>query len=224
MRNKFLWKMMLSFGLLVSLSLSTVGLASTRANSLYTAVGPVKDEVLNNYSQLAARYLKDCDDWDANSRASREELKRCLTIAKELRDKFDLFVQRVGSIADKVKSAKKWTKELDDKFEKNAARRGVDSKLINAVRQNGGFRQYYGNSLNELRSSKADFHAEIQALETAIQEKPASSQIPSLQKISYVSTATTTSPLGARLANVVRMVRFVADMALELAEDLAHQV
>jgi len=71
---------------------------------------------------------------------------------------------------------------------------------------------------------KGDFHAEIQALETAIQAGNAPSQNQSFQRISYISTATATSPFGERLKRVVRAAREVAELALDLAEYFAGAV
>lgn len=112
---KNFWRTMLSFGLLASMSLPPASLANVKADTPHIPLGLVKDAALDNYSQLAAKYLSDCDHLvDKKPRPSGEELKRCLTIIKELRDKFDGFTQRLTSITDKIKNEGKWTKELDE--------------------------------------------------------------------------------------------------------------
>jgi len=186
MKNRLFGKMMLSFAISVLLLLPSAGLANVKAGSLHTppSLVPVKDEVLDKYSQLAAKYLTDCADLDV-SRPSGEKLKRCLTIVKELRDKFDGLLQRLESITGKVKKEKRWTKELDDEFEKNAAK-GGDSNLINQVKQQGGFRAFYQKSITELKGSKPKFDAEVEELEKESQQN-AFSGSQAFQMISYAS-------------------------------------
>ncbi len=60
--TKNFWKVMLSLSLLVSLILPATSLANTKANALHNPVSLVtnKDAVLDQYSQLAAKYLGDC--------------------------------------------------------------------------------------------------------------------------------------------------------------------
>lgn len=216
-------KLMLIFGLLASVSFPAAGLTRATANDLDKPGFAIdKDVVVDQYSQLAAKYLKDCDRWDEGSRSSGAGLKRCLTIARELLDKFDGFVQRVESISSKAKNEKEWTKQLDDDFEKNAAKRGFDSSLINKVKQNGGFREHFQKRLNESKTVKSDFQAEIEALEAAVQNSgPAEDLL--VMRISY-SPSTATSPVGARLRKALKWVQDQVDTAFYIAEYFAGAV
>lgn len=201
------WKITMGFAVLLSLTMGPATLANTRADT-------PKDAFVVQYDQLAAKYLTDCDNWDVDSRVSGEKLKRCLTVAKELRDKFDTFLQKLESQITKIKNAKKWTRQLDEAFEKNAAKLGVQSTVISRIKDKGGFRAYYDKSIIQAKPPKTEFAAEIEALEAAIQ-KSASSH--------HARSHTTPVP-GRRLRNAVRWVREAVDFGFVMAEELAKAI
>ena len=139
------------------------------------------------YSQLASKYLEGCADRES-SRPSNEKLKECLVIARELRDKFDAFVQGLTSASDKLKREDKWTKELDDKFERDALKDGVRADLVNEVKQKGGFREFYQKSFTVIKGSRADLDAEVRALEKELQGNASAGRQNVLQ-FSFTSTS-----------------------------------
>lgn len=202
-----LGKIMMSFAVLLSLAMGPATLANTGADT-------PKDAFVAQYDQLAAKYLTDCDNWDVDSRVSGEKLKRCLTVAKELRDKFDSFLQKLESQITKIKTAKKWTNELDEAFEKNAARLGVQSTVINRIKDKGGFRAYYDKSIVQAKPPKTDFAAEIEALEAAIRTSGPS----------HHARLRTTPVPGQRLRSAVRWVREAVDFAFVMAEEVAKAI
>jgi hypothetical protein len=198
------WKMTLSLGLLISFVLPTVGLANTRANTLPASLKLAgKNDVLVKYGQLAAKYLVDCDDLDSQPRPSGAQLKRCLTIAKELRDKFTEFIATSDTLVKNIQNNKKWTKELDEQFEKIAVKNGLDAETVRDVKQSGGFRTFYQTNINELKASKGAIDAEIKELEVQTNEK-ASGQNQVFQKISYEPKA------KARFLKVLKKVAQIA--------------
>lgn len=147
-------------------------------------------------------------------------MKKCLTIAKDLLDKFNGFRQAANSFSDKIKSAQKWTAELDEDIIKYAVKRGHDVKIINLIKQNGGLREFYEKNLNALSEVQYGLQDEIKTLEK-LQSKSASAQFQnepmfvkaSAKKIVAVKirwgcvalfvAAGATSPLAATLVGAV---------------------
>ena len=160
----------------LSIPLSLVAAACVCLSMLVFTPKPVSARVINNvaavptdtYSELASKYLDNCGKRET-SRPSNEKLKECLVIAKELRDKFDAFAQRLTSASDQLKKDNKWTKELDDAFVRDAARDGVKANLINEVKEKGGFRAFFEKSFTLIKASKGDLAAEVRALEKELQ-------------------------------------------------------
>ena len=175
MNYKNLWKLTLSSALLVALVLPAAGLANPKTHVSPKAASDKKD-VLAKYSQLAGKYLSDCEGLTEQVRPAGDRLKRCLTIAKELQDKLLEFVATLDTIVKNAKGAKRWTPELDQRFDRDAAKSGLDAETINLIRQSGGFRAFYEKSLGELRSSKVEADREIKVLETKIKETASASQ------------------------------------------------
>jgi uncharacterized coiled-coil DUF342 family protein len=208
MNYKNFWKTMLSFGLLVSLILPSASLANVKSK---TPSNLVKNEIISRYNQLAAKYLVDCDDLAAQTRPSGERLKRCLTIAKELRDKFAEFILTLDTLVKRIKGVKKWTNELDEQLLKESSKLGIDAETANDIRRAGGFRRFYESSIRELEFSKGELDLEVKELEA----KPASeNQI--FQKASFVPT--TEYKRVGRLKRILRIVKKIAVAILAACE------
>ena len=179
----------------LSVSLRLAVVACVCLSTLIFAPKPFSARVSNDvavvpdakYSQLASNYVEGCADRQS-SPPSNEKLKECLVIAKELRDKFDGFVQGLTSASEKLKSENKWTKELDDKFERDARKDGVRADLVNEVKQKGGFREFYQKSLTLIRGSKGGLDGEVRALENELKGNASASR-QNLRQFSFASTS-----------------------------------
>lgn len=168
---KKFWKMTLGFGLLMTLILPSAGLANAKTNALPIELNSVRDNKdLRTTRQLVEEYLEDCADLDKESGTSSATLKKCVTILKSVGSKVDATHSALETITGKIKNEKKWTQELDDDFEKNAARRGVDANLISEVKGEGGFRAFYKKGIAAVQSSKPEIDAGIKKLEAKIKE------------------------------------------------------
>jgi hypothetical protein len=179
----------------LSIPLTLIVAACVCLTTLIFSPKPVSARVNNNvaavpdkkYSEQASKYVDGCADRQT-SRPSNEKLKECLVIAKELRDKFDTFVQGLTSTSDKLKRENKWTKELDDKFERDARKDGVRADLVNEVQQKGGFREFFQKSLTVIKGSRADLDAEVRGLENEVRQN-ASAGRQTFRQFSFAPTS-----------------------------------
>lgn len=210
MNAKNFWKMMLSFGLLISLILPTAGLANAKLNAspLRSRLAADKRDELVKYGQLAAKYVSDCEGLTDQARPSGERLKRCLTIAKELRDKFTEFNATLDTIIRNIKNGNKWTKELDEQFDKEATGRGIDAETINKVKQSSGVRAFLQENITVLKASKGDLDNEVKELEAKIQ-KNASTQNEIFQTVSYKPAAEYSLGRGITVGKIIKTVAIV---------------
>ncbi len=188
------------FGLTVLLTLSTAVLAGDDTPFIPPTLVRTETTVLVRYSAELKKYTVDCETLRDSSRLVGEQLKKCLTTLKDLRTKFDGFLQMQTSLMDKINNVQKWTKGLDDEFDKYASKRGVSSGLISEVSQKGGFRSFFQSANRELNGLKGDFDGEIRELEEMV-KKSASASADNFQKVS--------SPL--RFAVVKRVYKVVQD-------------
>lgn len=175
MKNyKNIQKMMLAFGLLVTLLLPGVGLVNAKTNTLPPAAKRVgnKDEILK-FSKLADSFITNCSNLDNVPRPSGEQLKRCLTISKDLRDKMAAFQASLDSLVQVFKKKKAWGKEFDEKFIKVASKHGVDAETIQDIQKAGGLSVFYQTAVNELKASKSGLDLEIKELEVKVKESSA---------------------------------------------------
>lgn len=215
MNYKNFWKMILSLGLLVTLILPSAGLANAKTNApmIPSRLFGDKSDALVKYGQLVAKYFADCNDLDKQERPSGEKLKRCLMIAKELRDRFTEFTSTLETLVKNIKNAKKWTKELDEQFNKEAAKFKIDAETIDNIRQAGGVRAFYQENLNVLKAFKGDLDIEVKNLETKIQ-KNASTQNQFFQTVSYAPAA---EHAEYKRAGLNRILNKVAKAAVDVA-------
>ena len=153
--------------MLIALILPTATLAKDD-DKPYIPPSLVKSEsyAMAQFGKIFGKYEQaDCESLLSDAQPNGQRLKQCLTITKEMRDKFSSFTQAVGSFSSKIKNADKWTKELDEDFAQTAVKRGIDSKFVNSVKQSGGFRSFYEKNLGTLNQLKGELDEEIKTLE-----------------------------------------------------------
>lgn len=215
MKNyKNVQKMMLVLGLLVTLLLPGAGLINAKTNSLTKSSKMFgnKDDI-KQFAQLADSFIVNCSNLDNVPQPSGEQLKRCLTISKGLRDKMTAFLGSLDSLVQVFKRKKMWGKEFDEKFIKVAAQNGVDAETIQDIKRAGGLSVFYQNAVTELKASKSGIDAEIKELEAQINNKAsASSQDKVFQKASFEKRASKLALLKkiAKLAKKVAIAIIAA--------------
>lgn len=171
------------FGLTVLLTLSATVLAGDDTPFIPQTLVRTETTALVKYSAELKKYVTDCEGLRDSARLVGEQLKKCLTTLKDLRTRFDGFLQMQTSLMDKINNAQKWTKGLDDEFDKYASKRGASSGLISEVSQKGGFRSFFQTANRELIGMKGDFDGEIRELEEMV-KKSASASGNDFQKVS----------------------------------------
>ncbi len=183
-------KLTIGFGLLMTLIMPTFGLANDKTNSLPSALRAVdsKDDLLK-YGRNALDYTNNCAEIVNQPKPSGSQIKRCLTIAKELRDSLPGFLGNTESITKKMRDDKKWNKDFDVLFSKEAAKSGVDSETLADIKKAGGFRAFYEKSIAEIKASKDDLDKEIKELESKVKDSASINNNSVFQKASFSPNA-----------------------------------
>jgi hypothetical protein len=182
---KNIQKMLVAFGLMMTFLLPGASLVKAKTNTLPSSAKRVgnKDEILK-FSKLADSLITNCSNLDGVPRPSGEQLKRCLTISKELRDRMTAFLGSLDTLVQLFKNKKLWGKEFDERFIKVASQHGVDAETIQDIKRAGGLSLFYQNSVNDLRSSKSAIDAEIKELEAQV-KSAAAVETNFFQKVSF---------------------------------------
>lgn len=167
MKNKRSLKLFPGLCLIVTLLSSAVIPARSAGDEPFVPPTLVRTETsaLVNYANDLKRYAADCQTLRDSSRLSGEQLKKCLSTLRGLHTRFDGFLKMQGDFVDKITKAGKWTKQLDDEFERFAQKRGASAELVNEVAQKGGFRSFFQSANRELARSKGELETEIGHLE-----------------------------------------------------------
>lgn len=208
MKYKNFLKMMAVFSLSVFLILPLAALANAKTTPPAASKQDRRFlEIVIRYGGLGIKYIGDCGDVLEQQPPSGQRLRQCLTISEQLRDQFNEFLESSDALVRKIKNAGKWTNELDEKFNNEAARNGVDAETIRLVKQAGGFRAFYEKSITQLKASRGEFDREVKELEAAIR-KNASTQNQSFQKVSFEPVA---ERRGSKLKAVLKVAKAIAD-------------
>jgi len=175
MKRKNLWQALLSAVLMIGLLLPTANLAKgDDVPFVPPTLVRTETSAMTRYANELNKYATDCQTLRESSRLLGEKLKKCLIILKDLRTRFDGFLQSQLSFVSRIENARKWTKELDDDFEKNAAKRGANSQILSDVSQAGGFRSFFQSTAKDIKGSKSDFDFEIKDLEELVKTSDSS--------------------------------------------------
>lgn len=175
MKIEEFWKKLAGISLLVFLTYPMLNFANTNDDKPFIPPNLVKTETsaITKYADDLDKYVTDCQRLKNSARLAGEQLKKCLTTLKDLRTRFDGFLQMQSSLMDRIKRDNKWTKDLDDEFEKNAVKQGTSAELVADVKGKGGFRSYFQSVNRELKGSKTEFNDEIAELEEMIRKSAA---------------------------------------------------
>lgn len=165
MNHLFFLRVILGLAVLFSGVSAATAKADDKPHVPPSLVKTESDTILQFGKKFGEYFAADCDSLVEEARPNGQQLKRCLTLIKELRDKFGAFNQAVNSFPGKIKNAGKWTKELDEDFAQNAVKRGANSAIVDEANRNGGLRNFYEKNLGALNRLKVEMDAEIKTLE-----------------------------------------------------------
>lgn len=166
MKNSFILRTFLSLAMLLSGASAITAKADDKPFVPPSLVKTETDIMLQFGKKFGEYFAADCDSLINEARPDGQRLKKCLTITRDLRDRFGAFSQAVNSLPGKVKNAGKWTKELDEDFAQNAVKRGVNSAIVDEANRNGGVRVFYEKNLGALNRLKSEMEAEIKTMES----------------------------------------------------------
>lgn len=203
MKKLNLRKKLFSFGLFIMMALPTVIFVG--AGNVAKAQG--RTATLREYVNKFNNYAKDCDSIKDQARPNAQQLKRCLTVAKDLRDKFAEFLADSDRFVQLVKNRNKWNAELDKLFYEQAAKQGVDAETIRYIKDAGGVRTGYEKAIKEASLLRGEFDIEIKELEALSKEK-----ISSQNSFDQQAVTTSLSARGSKLRLLKKLVAVVADV------------
>lgn len=168
----------------------------------------IRSEVngMGEYVGRLENYIRDCEESTRASKLTNDELAQCIEKLKEISRQLPGFVRNGENIVAKIKNANKWSRELDEDFEKNAAKRGVDAANINEAKRQGGLRQSYDKGLRSVSEDGKYIEKEITDLQASLMRRRSSNLQPSFQTASFNMTLCGVACKHKRVANYLYLV------------------